>query len=352
MKALKYFTFSLISSICILVSCRTEETIAIDPPKENVIQVNSKVATLISRTALKDGSKDNIIDKANCLTINFPVTVFVNGEEKVIETEDDYEIIEDILDELDDDMDSVVIQYPITVLFNDYTIETINSDNELAEISKKCKGENEDDDDIECIDFIFPIKISSFNINSELTTIITIEKDKQLYAFIESIDDSSVVSINFPIEMMLSNNSFVAIESIDALEEILENEKDACDEDDDYDYNDDDCDACTIDALKDVFETKNDFRVNKLKRNGVSLEDNYENYLFSFSADGTIAVINAGNTYTGTWEASGAGNDLSLIINIPDLPDFNNSWIVHELKTKSNKIEIELKNEDNKLTFV
>lgn len=352
MKELKYALFFLVSTLFILTSCRTEETLVIDPPKKNTILSNSKVASLMQRVALKDGSTDNIIDKANCIAIKFPVTITVNGKEIVITTEDNYDDIEDIFDESEDDIDSIVVSYPIEAVFSDYTIQTINSDIELTEIIKNCKGENEEDEDIECIDFMFPFKISSYNQNNELVNTIIIENDNQLYNFIKRIKDFTLVTISFPIRLILIDGSIIEIENIEDLEEVIENADNSCDEDDDYNYNDDDCNDCTIDKLKEVFETKSEFNVDKLKINEINLNNNYLNYLFSFKTDGTLEVFNDGNQHTGTWEASGSGNDLFLVINISDLPDFNNSWRLHELKTESNKIEINLKKEEDKLTFI
>lgn len=352
MKSLNHFIFFLLSSIIFLSSCRTEETIVIDPPVANTIQANSKIAALISKTALKDGSIDNIIDKANCLTVKFPVTVTVNGEKLVIEGEDGYDMIEKKFDAFKDDVDSVVITYPIKVIFSNYTIETINSDAELIELAKKCKGENEEDDDIECVDFKFPLKISYFNENVELVDIVEVENDNQLYSFIENIENLTVVAMNFPVKLIHADGAFIEVENIETLEEVLENADNSCDEDDDNDYNDDDCNECSIDKLKDLFDTQDEFRVDDLERNGVSQSDQYVDYLFSFGLDGTIEVFKAGTTFSGTWEASGTANEISFTINIPDLPDFNHTWRLNEIKTKSGEINIEFKKGDDELKFV
>ncbi len=351
MKALKYFTLFLLGSIVFLSSCRTEETIEIDPVLTNAIKVNSTIASLMSRTAQKDGSKDNIIDNASCLTVKFPVTVTVNGEELVIEGEDDYDMIEELFDALKDDVDTLVISYPIKVVFSDYTFEIINSDAELIELVKSCKGENEDDDDIECIDFKYPIKASFFDENSDLLDTVIIENDHQLHEFIEDIGNYTAVTINFPVKLILANGSLVEVESIKDLEEVIENADNSCDEDDDNDYNDDDCNECSVDKLKNLFDTYKEFIVDEFELNGNHLEAQYSGYLFSFNSDETITVFKNGTTVAGTWEASGTENDMTVVINIPDLPDFNGTWNLHEINIESNKVEIEFKKGENELVF-
>ena len=351
MKTLKYFSRLFLSSIILLSSCRSEETIVIDPPTKNAIKANSRAANLMSRTALKDGSIDNIIDKANCLTVKLPVNITVNGEDLLINGESDYDKIEEIFDEFKTDTDSILIKYPIEVIFSDYTVKTVNSNAELIEFSKECKDENEEDDDIECIDFQFPIEISSFNTNSELVTIIKIENDNQLYDFINNIDNSSIVTINFPVKLIQGNGTFTEVENIDALEDTIEDAENSCDEDDDNDYNDDDCNECSIDKLKILFDSQNKFNVDDLERNGTNLDNQYTDYLFLFGVDGTITIYKSGTTLSGTWEASGSGNEISFTINIPDLTDFNDTWTLHETKTNSGKVNIEFTKGEDELEF-
>lgn len=351
MKAFRYFILFFLGSIILLPSCRTEETIEIDPIQTNVIQANSTVANLMSRTAQKDGSKDNIIDKASCLTVKFPVTVTVNGEELVIEGEDGYDMIEELFDAFKDDVDTLVISYPIKVVFSDYTFETINSDAELMEVVKKCKRENEEDDDIECVDFKYPIKTSFFDENSDLLDTVIIENDNQLYEFIENIGSFTAVTINFPIKLIFANGSFIEVESIKHLEEVIEDANNSCDEDDDNDYNDDDCDACSKDKLKNLFGADKKFSVDEFELNENNIEANYNDYLFSFNIDETIKVFKKGTTITGTWEASGTANDMTVVINIPELPDFNDTWNLQEIKIKSNKAEIKFEKGENELVF-
>ena len=66
----------------------------------------------MSNVVINDGSSDNIIDNANCLSVQLPVTVTVNGIEITINDDDGYQDIEDIIDLFDDDIDSIIISYP------------------------------------------------------------------------------------------------------------------------------------------------------------------------------------------------------------------------------------------------
>lgn len=335
-----------------MTSCRTEDDLAIDPPVEETIEANSTIANLMSRTATNDGSSDNIIDNASCLSVQLPVTVTVNGIELEINDDDGYEDIEDIIDLFDDDVDSVIISYPITVILTDFSTVVVNSDAELVALTANCVGENEDDDDIECIDFQYPITASVFDENNDLINSITINNDNDMYDFIDDLDEFAAVTINFPITVIFADGSTQTINSIQELENAIEIADDSCDEDDDNDFDDDDCDNCSTNDLDTVFADCSEWTVDKLERNDNDLEDNYVGYEFEFNSDGTILVTQGSNTFNGTWETSGTGNNISVIINVTGLSDFNDTWNLHEIEQEDDdEVEVDLRLGDDRLRF-
>nr|WP_321243164.1 hypothetical protein [uncultured Psychroserpens sp.] len=352
MKTLKPILLLVIGILLTMTSCRTEDDLVIDPPVEETIEANSTVANLMSRTASNDGSSDNIIDNASCLSVQLPVTVTVNGIEITINDDDGYEDIEDIIDLFDDDVDSVVISYPITIILTDFSTVVVNSDAELVALTANCVGENEDDDDIECIDFQYPITASVFDENNDLINSITINNDNDMYDFIDDLDEFAAVTINFPITVIFADGSAQTINSIQELENAIEIADDSCDEDDDNDFDDDDCDNCTTNDLETVFADCTEWTVDKLERNDNDLEDNYVGYVFEFNSDGTILVTQGSNTFNGTWEASGTGNNISVIINVTGLSDFNDTWNLHEIEQEDDdEVEVDLRLGDDRLRF-
>ncbi|MGA9239675.1 MAG: hypothetical protein WBV75_11480, partial [Robiginitalea sp.] len=97
------FLFAL-AMFMLSVSCK-DELIFEEPQMEQAMSADSKVASLLYRMTLNDGSKDNILDQANCFTIKLPVVVLVDGEEVVIQTQKDLKEIRKILKENDKDND-------------------------------------------------------------------------------------------------------------------------------------------------------------------------------------------------------------------------------------------------------
>ena len=248
-----------------LFSCRQEEMEIIEAPEEEVLA--NSVANLLRRTATNDGSYDNILDGASCFNIKLPVTVIANGIEVVIETEDDIDIVEDIFDEFDDDTDTLEIIFPITIVLQDFTEVVINTQEELNAAAAQCPGDNEEDDDIECIDIQYPITASIFNQNNELIETIVITSDQELYTFLINIDPSTIVSFDFPITVILFDGTTVVVNNFIELESVITSAIDACDEDDDNDPNDDDCDNCTTQQLEDVLTGCTDWMIVKLETN-------------------------------------------------------------------------------------
>jgi hypothetical protein len=301
---------------------------------------------------MKDGSDDNIVDNANCFSLEFPFTVFVNGMEIMVTSEEDLDTVEDIFDEFDDDDDTLEIDFPVTIVLSDFSEQEINSLEEFENFADDCEGENEYDEDIECIDIQYPVSASVFNANNELLDTITITNDKELYEFLEDLDEDDIVDIEFPITVVLSDGTEVSVSGLDTLEDIIDEAEDDCDEDDDYDYNDDDCDNCSTEGLSDFITTCDGWYVKDMERNDMDLTDQYVGYTFAFSADGSITAETATESFTGTWESSGSGNNISVTINIPDLSDFNAIWMLHELEQEGNERQVDLRMQnDDELEF-
>ena len=339
-KGLKTYLFLPLFILVLFTSCQNEESDVTDTNTEETFEANSVLAQSIFNITTFDGSFDNIIDSANCISVNLPVTVIVNGITITIESIEDYDFIEDIFDEFDDDIDDLEIQFPITIILNDYTEVVINNYNELFEFVEDCLGENEDDDDIECIDFQYPISISTFNANFDFVETIEINSDEELYEFIDDLEGGVLASINFPVTMVLANGSTIEVNNNDELQAAIEDAEDDCDEDDDNDYNDDDND-CTEEeielALKECLWEISEY-------NNTEEFDNYylnfdENYGFTVNLNGNVL-------HDGTWTVSESDNGFVLNLDT-DWGDLAGDWTVeecegHEIYLNNGQVTMEI----------
>ncbi len=343
------FSFFLLASF----SCRKEIVIDKTGNDNKGFSKTSKVANLIREVSLHDGSFDNIIDHANSFSIKMPYTVIVNGQTINIQTEDDLQTVEDILDASDSDTDSIQIVFPITIILPDYTEVVIHNQNELNTYLDQSTGENEEDDDIECVDFIYPVIFHVYDTVTEQTLTVSISNDEEMEEFIDSLDSDTLASIEFPVHLKLSDGTEVTASNVSELENIIDDAKDDCDEDDDNDYNDDDCNNCTSTQINTVLTSCSNWTVEELERNDTDLGDNYTTYSFHFASNGTITAEDGAVTYIGTWSSSGTGSDIILSIAIPALPDLSGNWHLLEIKDNGNEKELKLEiDDDNKLKFL
>ncbi|WP_199112866.1 hypothetical protein [Snuella sedimenti] len=327
MKTLLFVPFF---AFLLFTSCQ-DEVVEITPPNDSeALVANSELTKLISATSIKDGSADNIIDRASCLSVELPVTVIVNGLEVTIDSKEDFKVIEAIFNEFEDDEDHLDIVFPITIVLSNHSEIVIENRDALEDLIQECKGENEPDDDIECIDFKYPISFSVYNANFEIIDVITIESDRQLYHFIKRVKEGEVfASLNFPVTMVLSDGSAVVVNNNQELQQVIHDAKEACDEDDDNDYGDDDFTKERLDNLL----MSCPWVVYEFKRNEDNLNDKYREYVIAFKEDNVVKVrARGGDMLTGTWSTRVTERGALIKLEFDTLVDFTLEWFVYDLE--------------------
>lgn len=337
MKFLKIILFILIAMTA-FTSCQEEADVTILPIPAEAFTANSTEADFIKRTTLRDGSSDNILDSASCVALTFPVTVVVNGVQIVVSTEDDLKYVERILDEADDDEDEVNIVFPVTVVLADHTEIVVENEDAFEDLMEDCI-EGGDDDDIECIDFVFPVKLTVYNTTSQVSEVVTLNTDSQLYDFIESLDDDELVSFKFPVVMQLADGTEITLNDNEALEDAIEGSSDDCDEDDDNDFDDDDIDDGNLVAILLSGSWEVDYFFNEEDETS-----EFANFTFTFDADGTARATNGETEVEGTWATYGDDGELELDLDFGEDSPFDGvmeDWEVFEF----NESEIVLKDD-------
>ncbi|WP_445735558.1 hypothetical protein [Mariniflexile sp.] len=317
-------------ALLLFTSCQ-DEVIDITPPNETeALVANSELTSMISATAKMDGSADNIIDKASCLSVALPITVKVNGIEIIIDSKEDYKTIEAIYNKFEDDDDRLDIIFPIKIMMADHAEIVVNSRQELEALIKECRGENEEDDDIECIDFQYPISFSVYNAKFQVISVVKIESDRDLYHFIKRVINAEVfASLNFPVTMVLADGSTFVVNNNKELELAIREAKNTCDEDDNNDYHDDDF---TKERLDNLLKTC-PWVVNEFQRNAASLTDSYREYLITFKEDNVVKVrTRLGDMLTGTWATRITNRGALIKLEFDTLVDFTLEWFVYDLE--------------------
>lgn len=319
--------FLLVLTLSALIGCQQEADVLRLPLPEEAFVTNSAAANLINRTTLLDGSADNILDSASCASLVLPVTVWVNGQEVIVNTTEDLKYIERIVDESQVDDDDLNIVFPVTVMMADHSTILVQDEDALEDIMDQCE-EGGSDDDIECIDFIYPIKLSIYNTNNQTSEVITINDDEAMYDFIDALEESELASFTFPIVMQLLDGTEVTIQNNDELETAIENASDDCDEDDDNDFEDDDVDTNTLTTTL----ITGSWKVNQFFDESDQTSQ-FTAYAFTFNADGSAIATDGVTSVDGTWAIYGDNGALELVL------DFGESTPFDEIKEDWGVIE-------------
>jgi hypothetical protein len=332
-KLIKYSVYSLLFTMALnFTSCQEEFEKLPEPDEQETIMASSSTAKLIRNTSSYDGSFDNIVDGASCVAIRFPYVVNVNGLDINIDTREDLQLIEEIFDEMqvpnfEAGAELLEILFPITITTADYTEIVIDSWDDLRALAKECR-EGGDDDDIECIDFVYPVTFYTFDLNEQQSGSVVVDSDMDMRLFFKDLGENDLISIDFPVNLKLANGNEIQVNNNAELANAIENAKIECDEDDDNDYNDDDF---TQERLEEYL-VECPWLVNEVERDGLSQTDQYFEYLMDFRESGEVLVKDRlGNSLTGSWSTRVAGHKVLLKLEFDVLVDFNLEWYVYEI---------------------
>jgi len=322
------FNYALLLTFFALLtfsSCQDEVLEITETNEEQVLAANSELASLMKSTSSNSGSTNDIVlssfrnDDTNCLSVNLPVTIIVNGITITIDTQEDLELIEDIYEEFNDDEDVLEFIFPITIILNDYTEVVIENLDQLENFIERC---NNDDDVINCVDFHYPISFSIFNTEFQIIDTIVIENDRELYHFLERINDANeplLASLNFPVKLVYANGETVEVHNNQELERAI-NEADG--------FCDDEHDRCDIEVVdEELIECH-------WKIYYYNDDDHFRPFDIFFLENGELNIVNENATVaiTGEWDTT--ETDDGIVLSISNLSQFNEElsgeWLIVE----------------------
>lgn len=313
-KGINLSVISILISVTIM-GCQEEERIIKLPPDDSAITIASPVVPLLLQVARLDGSADNILDQSSCLTIVLPVTVIVDDQTIIVTSPADFYLVEDALD--DDDDGEVDFVFPITVILPNYNRIIVLNKVDLNALIDSC----DDEDDIECIDIKYPLTIRVYDINNQVSNVITINSDEALYTFLSQLFENTYISIQFPVTLISSDGSELIVLNYGELETAILLSEDDCDDDDGDDMN-------FIQVL-----TSGSWRVDSFIDDGVNQTGDWKDYVLIFSPGGTLTASNGINVFTGTWETDTDDGAIELDIQLnADNPfdALNEDWTVKQ----------------------
>lgn len=326
--------FILLGFLSILFfSCQKEENEVIQDPTQN-LNKTSPLVNLLSRVSQNATSQDNVLDGSSCFNVQLPVTVIVNGDNVVVQTEADYQTVQDAIDAFSDDDDIVNFIYPITIQYQNFSTQVINNSDALDDVLDDCEEDDDDDfDEIDCITLNYPVVLNIYDSNNQLASTLTITNDVQFYNFIENLDDNEFIAINYPISLVDSNGNNVVVNSNSQLEEIIEESIDDCD---DNSGGGGGGNANFSDVI-----TNGTWYISYFFEDDDNETSDYIGYNFTFSTNGMITVVKASTTTTGSWSNYiDSGDDImDLNFNDSNLDELEEDWEITEYSSTVIKLK-------------
>lgn len=329
MKTLKLITGIALMGIFSLTSCQNEvDDVQGDNPNTNTS--NSTTANNLKQVSMYDGSSDDSIDGSSCSSIVFPYVAKVNGIQINFISQLSYAQALTILAASNNDTDSVVLQFPLTIKMSDYTEVTVNSQSEYNAIVNTCsQAENSGNAAITTLNINYPITILTFDASLQQTGSVVITTEKQLFTYVSAMNSSEYFSIKYPINVTLTGESAQQVNS-------------------DAEF------KATVNAALDIeskinvaIENKKKletilvngtFKVNSFVNAGVDSANNYLNTTIDFANDWKVKSMSTLTTVaTGTYSVT---SDVDVFLQLDftgstNFTVFNNTWKITSFTTST-----------------
>jgi hypothetical protein len=304
----------------LFLSCQKEEEIFIDDNEEETITANSTLTNLLIRTSQNAGVLDNIIDGNSCSTLVYPVTVFANGQEVVLQGPEDLQIVLDIFNQFPNDPDTLEIVFPITVTLEDFTEVTINSQAELDALIEACENGG-GGSAIACLDLVYPVTFFIYDANQQQTGTQTVNNDLELFIFLSNLESGAFISIDFPVSVILDDGSLVTVNSNQELEQLITQ----C-------VNSGGSNPDPINQAQFETDLTTDVWYITYFFDDYDETSNYQGYEFNFATNNTAQATNGSNTVNGIWSFTGGSMpqlDLFFGTTIP-FDELDENWDILE----------------------
>ncbi|MDX1462381.1 MAG: hypothetical protein R3359_04945 [Marinirhabdus sp.] len=203
----------MVLTVFALFSCQKESLVVREDTSDERYVIDNELSELMVSVSAHDGSFDDVLDAAGCFSIQFPYTILYNGEFKEINS------VNDLLG-LDTGQD-VVFEFPITITYSNYVSQTLRSADELLLASASCSSNTFFLNAIRCVDFIYPIRITQFNSETNDFNTLVIDHDQENFTTIVELLDTQLAEIRFPVSLQLSNDMVVEVVNAQELKQFI-----------------------------------------------------------------------------------------------------------------------------------
>ncbi len=125
-----------------------------------------------------------------------------------------------------------------TALLDNEAVITKNSN--VASLMKSAvKSDDENDDDTQCVEYVYPIGFYVIFPDSQSIETIIVNSDEELFDFFDTLTSTDEIRIDFPLVLVDVDGEETILNNLTELEETLQIAVDACRGNDEYEYCDD-----------------------------------------------------------------------------------------------------------------
>ena len=321
---MKKFSFLFLSIlVSMFFSCQKEELEIVDETSNpETLNATSPLTGLVTRVTQSPTGIDNVLDNSSCFRVVLPVTVIVNGQNYLVGTQGDYQVVQDAIDAFSNDDDIVNFIYPITIQFQNAQTQVISNSDMLDDVLDDCE-EEDGLDEIDCVQFVYPININIYDANNQLAQTLLIQSNSQFYNFIANLSNNQLIAFQFPIAVINSNGQTITITSNEQLLEFIDDSIDDCNSNSGGGSGGGNVDFTNV-------LTTGNWRITYFFED-VDETSSYNGYNFTFNANGTSVAI-GNQTINGTWSSylDSGTQKLDITFDGITLDDIEEDWRVIE----------------------
>lgn len=317
MKKIPFKFFFLIGLV--LFSCQKEEENKIQTSTQSLTKASS-LASLLSRVSQYPTAYDNIIDGTSFCSVKLPVTVVVDNKRVTVKLKSDYGLIASIKEESGLDDDKVNFVYPITMTYRNFQQVVVSNETQLKYILDHY-GAEQYINEIDCIDFNYPIIINSYDSNRQVAKSTTVPSDSQLFNLLDNVKVTDFFGLVYPLSVTNFQGQIITISNNEELNRAIENAIVQCGNPSNT-------------KLSDIILIGS-WHISYFLDNNENRTSQFYGYNFTFSSDGSVSAVKEYTNTTGTWSSLDYGtNKLNVNFAGSTLAELNRDWSVSEFNSK------------------
>lgn len=312
--------YSAIVSI-FLFSCQSEITQEVYNTQETILKTTPLTAYL-ERMAMENTTQDDVVDGARCFRVKFPYSLIVNSTKITLKTKSDFQVVANIKNMNMWDDDIVHFQFPITIIYSDYSEKIISNQTDLFNELNYCAGHKDDFLQLNCLSFNFPLKINIYDSYKQLGSSVNLLDNKSLYNFIHSLSGTQLISLEYPLTVKDENNQVTTISDNSQLEDRVMEALGHCS----------DNNHAPADFIQTLLtgNWKIGYFYEEAERTSL-----YNGFIFNFKNDHTVIATKSGVNYFGQWESKieNGVNQFKMNFSSDPLHDLEKDWKLFEFNS-------------------